>query len=106
MRRGGSVLAERGLHVGALAAHLAPHDRDVHPIEIAAGRGAFRAQFGELILELRRRQENRAPSVAPLRDPAQCIFILAADDNRRAAFARGLWIASHPRKLYITARAP
>src|SRR5512146_3083217 len=65
MRPGGGVLFEPRLHLGPHAAQLAPHDSDVHPLEVAAGGGALGAQFAQLLLELRRAQENRAPSVAP-----------------------------------------
>src|SRR5262249_9750988 len=98
MRSRGGVLLQASPHLGALATQLAPHDRDVHTIEIAASRGALRTQLTEFILELRRRQENRAPSVAPSRDPAQRVLVLAADDDWRSALARGLRIASHCRK--------
>src|SRR6185437_2224335 len=101
MRPGGGVLPKSRLHLGAIATHLAPHDGDVHPVEVAIGRSALRAQFDKFILQLRRSQENRAPSVAPSRDPAQRIFVLAADDDRRATFARGLRIASYWRKFDV-----
>src|SRR5581483_1373245 len=55
MGAGGGVLLEPGLHLGALAAQLAAHDRDIEAAEVGACGVAFGAQLAQLIAELRGR---------------------------------------------------
>src|SRR5579871_2892535 len=103
MGAGGLVFVEAALHGGAIAAQLALEDGDVEAVVIGAGLIAFLAQAEEVFVEHRRRQEDRAPAVAPSRDPAEGVFVLAADKDWRTARLGRFRIHAHGGKAHVFA---
>src|SRR5579872_5941591 len=97
------VFVQPALHARAIPAQFALHDSDIEAAVVTLRTLAFTAQLAEFAAQYRRRQKDWAPAVAPSRDPAQSVLVLAADQDRWTACLRRFRIHPYRRKIDILA---
>src|SRR5262245_39014108 len=79
MRAGILIFPEAALHAPAVAAQFALHNSNIKSTIVTTHAFTLAAQLAEFVPQYRRRQEDRAPTITPPRDPAQSVLVLAAD---------------------------